>query len=200
MRGYSFFALISRMKNIARWSLMRNNASENVQEHSHMVAVVAHALAVIRRDVFGGEADPGQVASAALYHDASEIFTGDLPTPIKYHDPDIMQAYKRVEAVASAKLLSALPEELRPAYEPLLSNDDSISGKAVSELVKAADTLTAYIKCLDEIKTGNLEFRQAARQSLKKLEALGVPETGYFIERFIPAFDLSLDEMDLTFD
>ena len=185
---------------------MRNNAVENVQEHSHMVAVVAHALAVIRRNVLGGDIDPGAVAAAALFHDASEIFTGDLPTPIKYFDPDIMQAYKRVESVASAKLLSALPEELRPAYEPLLGaesgrNNDAISkgSDSVCALVKAADTLAAYIKCLEEIKTGNLEFRPAAAQSLQKLEALDMPEVSYFVEHFIPAFELSLDELDFTF-
>ena len=195
MMPYSFFALISRMKHITRWSLMRNNAAENVQEHSHMVAVTAHALAVIRRDVFSLDADPGAAAAAALFHDASEIFTGDLPTPIKYFDPDIMSAYKRVESVASRKLLLALPAEMRPAYERLLSpgSDDS-----TMLLVKAADKLAAYIKCLEEIKAGNPEFRPAAQQSLSKLEALDMPEVGYFIEHFIPAFDLSLDEINFS--
>ena len=192
---YSFFALISRMKNITRWSLMRNNAVENVQEHSHMVAVIAHALAVIRRDVLGNNADPGRVAAAALFHDASEILTGDLPTPIKYFDPDIMAAYRRVESVASQKLLSALPEEMRPAYEPLLSLNDP----ETLPLVKAADTLSAYIKCLEELKAGNLEFRLAAEQSRRKLDSIGMPEVDYFIERLIPAFELSLDELDFNF-
>ena len=194
---YSFFALISRMRNITRWSLMRNSAVENVQEHSHMVAVIAHALAVIRRDIFGGPADPGVAAATALFHDASEIFTGDLPTPIKYFDPEIMSAYKRVESVASRKLLSTLPMQMRPAYEPLLSpggNDSAMS------LVKAADKLAAYIKCLDELKSGNLDFRLAAEQSRKKLAALDMPEVGYFIEHFISAFELTLDELDFTFD
>jgi len=190
---YSFFALISRMKNITRWSLMRNSSIENVQEHSHMVAVVAHALAVIRRDVFGHDADPGATAAAALFHDASEIFTGDLPTPIKYFDPDIMTAYKRVEVVASRKLLSSLPTEMRPAYEPLLAaNSDSVT----ASLLKAADKLAAYIKCLEELKAGNSEFRLAAEQSRKKLAALEMPEVEYFIERFISAFELTLDELD----
>jgi len=194
---YSFFALVSRMKNINRWSLMRNSAVENVQEHSHMVAVIAHALAVIRRDVFGHAADPGQTAAFALFHDASEIFTGDLPTPIKYYDTDIMAAYKRVETVASQKLLSALPVELRATYEHLLSPS---GGNDVHMLVKAADNLAAYIKCLEELKTGNLEFKQAAGQSLDKLRALGMPEVEYFIEHFIPAFDLTLDELDFNFE
>jgi 5'-deoxynucleotidase len=180
---YSFFALISRMKNITRWSLMRNSALENLQEHSHMVAVIAHALAVIRRDVFKDEADPDKAAAAALFHDASEIFTGDLPTPIKYFDPDIMAAYKRVESVASLKLIGALPAEMRPAYEKLLSprpEDETFA------LLKAADKLAAYIKCLEELKAGNLEFRHAAAESRKKLDGLRMPEVDYFVERFIP--------------
>ena len=191
-----FFALMSRLKNITRWSLMRNNTAENVQEHSHMVAVIAHALAVIRRDVLRLDADPGAAAAAALYHDASEIFTGDLPTPIKYFDPDIMAAYKNVESVASKKLLSALPEEMRPAYEPLLSpgGDD-----VTANLIKAADKLAAYIKCLEEQKAGNLEFRLAARQTKEKLDALNMPEVEYFTRHFIPAFELTLDEMDFAF-
>ena len=191
---YSFFALISRMRNINRWALMRNSAPENVQEHSHMVAVIAHALAVIRRDVFGQNTDPGQIAAAALFHDASEILTGDMPTPVKYFDPDIMAAYKRVESLASLKLLSTLPEEMRDAYEPLLSMNKS----ETLTLVKAADKIAAYIKCLEELKAGNLEFRLAAEQSRKKLDALDTPEVEYFIEHFIPAFDLSLDELDFS--
>ena len=194
---YSFFALISRMKHIARWSLMRNSDPENLQEHSHMAAVIAHALAVIRRDVLGLAADPDAAAAAALFHDASEIFTGDLPTPIKYFDPDIMSAYKRVESVASLKLLAALPPEMSPAYERLLSPgaDDE-----TSSLIKAADRLAAYIKCLEELKAGNLEFRPAAQQSRNRLDALAMPEVEYFIKNFIPAFELSLDEINLSFE
>ena len=195
--SYSFFAFISRMKNIARWSLMRNSAIENVQEHSHMVAVISHALAVIRRDVFGIHVDPGLAAAAALFHDASEIFTGDLPTPIKYFNPDIMSAYTQVEALASRKLLSALPEKLRPAYEPLLSQN---GGEDILPLVKAADKLAAYIKCLEELKTGNMEFQLAAEQSRVKLAALGMPEVEYFIGQFIPAFELTLDELNFSFE
>jgi 5'-deoxynucleotidase len=191
---YSFFALVSRLRNITRWSLMRNSAVENVQEHSHMVAVIAHALAVIRRDVFGGEADPGKTAAAALFHDASEIFTGDMPTPVKYFDPGIMTAYKKVEAVAARKLATALPAEMRPAYEALLSPEDADT----AAFVKAADTLAAYITCLEELKTGNAEFRSAARQTRAKLDALDMPEVVYFIEHFIPAFELTLDELDFS--
>ena len=195
--SYSFFALISRMKNITRWSLMRNNTLENIQEHSHIVAVIAHALAVIRRDVFGREADPGLAASIALFHDSSEIFTGDMPTPIKYYDAEIMEAYKKVESVASRKLLSALPSEMRPAYKKILSagSDDEML-----ILVKAADRLAAYIKCIEELKTGNLDFRLAAEQSKEKLTLMNLPEVDYFMENFIPAFELTLDELDFSFE
>ncbi|MDR0491058.1 MAG: 5'-deoxynucleotidase [Oscillospiraceae bacterium] len=194
---YSFFALVSRMKNISRWSLMRNSSAENVQEHSHMVAVIAHAPAVIRRDIFNCSADPCQAAACALFHDASEIFTGDLPTPIKYFDPDIMSAYKRVESAASGKLLSSLPAEMRPAYEPLLSSG---CGEDIISLVKAADKLAAYIKCLEELRAGNLEFRLAAEQSRDKLASLNMPEVEYFIEHFAQAFELTLDELDFSFE
>ena len=193
---YSFFAMISRMKNITRWTLMRNNTHENIQEHSHIVAVIAHALAVIRRDVFHCDADPGLAASLALFHDSSEIFTGDMPTPIKYYDAEIMEAYKKVEAVASRKLLASLPTEMRPAYKTLLSPQHD----GISELVKAADRLAAYIKCIEELKTGNLDFRLAAEQSKEKLLNMGLPEVDYFIDNFIPAFELTLDELDFTFE
>lgn len=191
---YSFFALVSRMKNIGRWSLMRNSSQENVQEHSHMVAVIAHALAVIRRDVFLQDAHPGKAAAAALFHDAPEIFTGDMPTPVKYHNPDIISAYKQVEALASQKLITTLPAEMRPAYEALFTPDDS----ETASLIKAADKLCAYIKCLEELKTGNNEFKSAAAQTKAKLKALNMPEVDYFMEHFIGAFELTLDELDFS--
>lgn len=186
-----FFAYISRMRYIDRWALMRNSQKENVQEHSHMVAVLAHALAVIRRDIFGGTIDPGEVAVAALYHDAPEILTGDLPTPVKYFNPDIQAAYKQVEAVSADKLLDMLPDALRPAYEPYLKEEPG----AVHELVKAADRLSAYIKCVEELKMGNNEFRQAADQTLERIKASSLPEVDYFMEHFLPAFSLTLDEL-----
>lgn len=186
-----FFAYISRMRYIDRWALMRNSQKENVQEHSHMVAVLAHALAVIRRDVFGGTVDPGEVAVAALYHDAPEILTGDLPTPVKYFNPDIQSAYKQVEAVSADKLLGMLPDELRPAYVPYLKEEPG----PVHDLVKAADKLSAYIKCVEELKMGNNEFRQAADQTLELLKASPLPEVDYFMEHFLPAFGLTLDEL-----
>ena len=193
MVSFSFFALISRMKNIGRWSLMRNSSQENVQEHSHMVAVVAHALAVIRRDVFGREAHPGKAAAAGLYHDASEIFTGDMPTPVKYHNTDIITAYKKVESLASKKLLTTLPEAMRPSFDELFTLDAETAA-----LIKAADKICAYIKCLEELKTGNSEFKSAAAQTFAKLKAMELPEVDYFMKHFIGAFELTLDELDFS--
>lgn len=190
--AHHFFALISRMRYIGRWGLMRNTFEENIQEHSHMVAVLAHALAVIRRDVFGGDIDPGQAAVLALYHDAPEILTGDLPTPVKYYNPEIRDAYREVETVSARRLLSMLPDALRPAYEPLLLEDPESGYHAV---VKAADKLSAYIKCVEELKAGNSEFRQAAEQTWQALEASPLPEVGYFLEHFMPGFELTLDEL-----
>ena len=186
-----FFAYISRMRFIQRWALMRNTAPENVQEHSHQVAVLAHALAVIRNERFGGRVDAGAVAAAALYHDASEILTGDMPTPIKYDNPAIRKAYKDVEAVAEEKLLHMLPQEFRPLYPPVLRPDAE-----TEQLVKAADKLSAHIKCLEELKAGNLEFRRAAEQTEQALDDFHLPELTYFREHFLPSFRLTLDEME----
>ncbi len=187
-----FFAYISRMKYIARWSLMRSTVQENIQEHSHMVAVLAHALGLVRRDVLGKPCDVEHLAAVALYHDAPEILTGDLPTPIKYHSESIKRAYDEVEDVAVEKLLSALPEALRPAYRELFT---APSRPEEYELVKAADRLSAYIKCVEERKAGNLEFSSAEASSRKKLEALGLPEVDYFLEHFMPGFEKNLDEL-----
>ena len=186
-----FFAYISRMRFIQRWALMRNTAPENVQEHSHQAAVLAHALAVIRNERFGGHLDPGAVAAAALYHDASEILTGDMPTPIKYHDPAIRAAYKDVEAVASRKLLDLLPPELQNAYRPILLEEDG----EIRQVVKAAHKLSAYIKCVEELKAGNNEFREAAAQTRRALESYDMPEVRYFLETFMDSFSLTLDEL-----
>ena len=191
--NYGFYALVSRMKNINRWALMRNSFTENVQEHSHETAVLAHALAAISRDVFGNDADPDRAAAAALFHDASEIITGDMPTPVKYYSDDIREAYKNVEQIAAEKLLSSLPDELRGTYESLLSPPD----EKTRRFVKAADKLSAYIKCVEELKAGNGEFKLAAEQTLSKLRALNMPEVDYFLENFMPAFEMTLDEINL---
>lgn len=186
-----FFAYISRMRFIQRWALMRNTAAENVQEHSHQVAVLAHALAVVRNQYFGGAVDAGKVTVAALYHDASEILTGDMPTPIKYDNPVIQSAYKNVEKVAEKKLLHMLPPELQETYAPILTQSDP----EVEQIVKAADKLSAYIKCVEELKAGNTEFREAAEQTRKALESYDLPEVNYFMNTFMDSFSLTLDEL-----
>lgn len=160
-----FFALLSRMRYITRWGLMRNTFSENIQEHSHQVAVLAHGLALIRREILHLEGpDPDRCAVAALYHDASEILTGDLPTPIKYYNPEIQTAYKQVEWMAGQRLLDMLPQELRSSYEHLVLEDDPDT----LPVVKEADKLSAYIKCLEEQKAGNTEFDSAEAQIDRK--------------------------------
>ena len=189
---FDFFALIGRMKYIIRWSLMRNSERENIQEHSHMVACIAHALGLIRRDVFGKPCDVDQLASITLFHDASEILTGDLPTPIKYHSRRIKSAYDEVEDLASRKLLDTLPSELRGAYADLFS---ACQDKERYELVKAADKISAYIKCIEERKAGNREFASAEESTRRTLEASTLPEVHYFMEHFIPGFEKNLDEL-----
>ena len=190
--SHNFFAYISRMRYIGRWSLMRNSLPENIQEHSHMVAVIAHALGVIRRDVFHIPCDPNEYAAVALYHDSSEILTGDLPTPIKYYSRSINAAYKEVEEIACRKLLSTLPRELQNAFQPLISG---ATEEHCHDLVKAADKLSAYIKCIEERRAGNDEFISAEKQTRELLERSPLPEVKYFMEHFIPAFELTLDEL-----
>ena len=187
-----FFALISRMRYISRWGLMRSSIPENVQEHSHMVAVLAHALGVVRRDVFGEPCDVGTLVCAALYHDAPEILTGDMPTPIKYHSADITNAYQEVERVASDKLANMLPETLRVEFAPLISGEVE---RELKPLLKCADRLSAYIKCVEERKAGNLEFLSAERQTLERIKPMPLKEADYFLENFMPAFEKNLDEL-----
>lgn len=187
-----FFALISRMRYIERWGLMRSSIPENVQEHSHMVAVLAHALGLIRRDIFKKDCDPNFLAAAALYHDAPEILTGDMPTPIKYHSGRISEAYHEVERAASDKLINMLPVELQNAMSPLISGE---VGEDAKYLVKAADRLSAYIKCVEERKAGNREFLSAEAQTRRRIEDMGLPEADYFLKHFMPAFEKNLDEL-----
>ena len=187
-----FYALLGRMRYITRWGLMRNTFSENIQEHSHQVAVLAHALALIRRDILHlPTPDPDRCAVAALYHDASEILTGDLPTPIKYYNPDIKDAYKQVERIAGNRLLDMLPQELRESYEHLVLEDD----ETLNPIVKGADKLSAYIKCVDEQKAGNTEFDSAAAMTMQSLKAMHREELDWFIENCLPAFSLNLDQL-----
>lgn len=187
-----FYALLNRMRYITRWSLMRNSFSENIQEHSHQTAVLAHALALIRRDILGlPTPDPDRCAVAALYHDASEILTGDLPTPIKYYNPKIKDAYKQVEKIAGNQLLDKLPPQLRASYEHLILEDD----KELEPIVKAADKLSAYIKCVEEQKNGNTEFDSAATQTMAAMKAMHREELEWFIDNCLEAFSLNLDQL-----
>ena len=187
-----FYAYISRMRCVKRWALMRNTEEENIQEHSHMVAVLAHGLALIRRDILGLEAEPERAAVAALYHDASEILTGDLPTPIKYYNPRIKEAYKQVERVSGEKLLRLLPEQLQESYAPLIYEED----ERVLAIVKAADKLSAHIKCIEELRAGNQEFASAARQTRQALEQMHLPELDWFLENCLDSFGKNLDELE----
>ena len=187
-----FYALLGRMRYITRWGLMRNSFSENIQEHSHQVAVLAHALALIRREILKLDGpDPDRCAVAALYHDASEILTGDLPTPIKYYNPDIKEAYKQVERIAGQRLLDMLPQELRGCYEHLVMEDEP----EVMPIVKAADKLSAHIKCWEEQKAGNTEFDSAAKQTWDAMKALKMPELDWFLDHCLGAFALNLDQL-----
>jgi 5'-deoxynucleotidase len=191
-----FFAYLSRMKFIRRWGLMHSTYPENIQEHSLRVALVAHALAIIRNRVRGGNINPDRTAALALYHDASEVLTGDLPTPVKYFNPDIKTAYRAIEAAAAKKLLSMIPSELQEDYRAFLSHDaqDAIDQEH-RELVKAADKLCAYLKCLEELSAGNQEFRHAERALKASVEEINLPEVRYFLETFVPSFTLTLDEL-----
>ena len=187
-----FYALLGRMRYITRWGLMRNSFSENIQEHSHQVAVLAHALALIRREILKLDGpDPDRCAVAALYHDASEILTGDLPTPIKYYNPDIKHAYKQVERIAGERLLDMLPPALRESYAPLVLEDD----EEVLPIVKAADKLSAYIKCVEEQKAGNTEFDSAEKATMESLRQMELPELQWFIDNCLEAFALNLDQL-----
>ena len=187
-----FYALLGRMRYITRWGLMRNTFSENIQEHSHQVAVLAHALALIRRDILKLDGpNPDSCAVAALYHDASEILTGDLPTPIKYYNPEIKDAYKQVERIAGNRLLDMLPPELRNSYAQYVLEDDA----ELEPFVKAADKLSAHIKCLEEQKAGNTEFDTAARQSWDAMLAMDRPELTWFLENCLTPFSLNLDQL-----
>jgi 5'-deoxynucleotidase len=188
-----FFAYLSRMKLIERWALMFNVRKENVQEHSLQVAIVAHALCVLRNRRFGGTLNAERAALLAVFHDATEVLTGDMPTPVKYYNAEIKIAYKAIEDNASRALLAQLPTDLRPDYEALfLARAEDAE---LWKVVKAADNICAYIKCLEENAAGNKEFNQAAEITLAKLKSLGRPEVDEFLSQFISSFSLSLDEL-----
>ena len=191
MNGKSFFAMASRMKYINRWGLMRNTNQENISQHSLEVSMIAHALAVINNEVFGGDISPEKTAVVAMYHDMSEIITGDMPTPVKYKNEQIISAYKEIETAANNKLLEKLPDNLKEIYRGILFSRD----ENINKLVKAADKLSAYIKCIEEENAGNREFHKALEATEKSLEKMSCPEADYFIEHFIPAYRLTLDEI-----
>lgn len=187
-----FYALMGRMRYITRWGLMRNTFSENIQEHSHQVAVLAHALALIRRDILHLPApEPDRCAVAALFHDASEILTGDMPTPIKYYNSEIKDAYKQVEHIAGNRLLEMLPPELRPSYEHLVLEDD----KELEPFVKGADKLSAYLKCIEEQKAGNTEFDSAAAMTMQALRDMHREEMDWFLDHCLEPFTRTLDQL-----
>ena len=190
--AYSFFAMLSRMKNIRRWALMRNTRSENICEHSHEVAVIAHALAVITNRHYGGHINAEKCVMLAVYHDVPEILTGDMPTPVKYYNPAIREAYRQVEQSACDKLIEMLPDDLRDEYDALLRPQDKNSEEM--KLVKAADKLSALIKCIEETSQGNREFVSARRATEEAIRAMDMPAVNEFLENYIPAYELTLDD------
>lgn len=192
---YHFFAMLSRMKNINRWGLMRNTRTENLCEHSFETAVIAHALAVLKNARFGGHADPERAATLALFHDASEIMTGDMPTPVKYYSTKIRSAYREVEAEARERLLSFLPEDLRGTYAPLLGAGEEVDVELL-EIVKAADKISAVIKCVEEKRMGNSEFSSAEISLRAAVENMHLPEADCFLREFLPSYSLTLDEQE----
>ena len=191
---YDFYAYMDRMKYIKRWQLMRSTRKENIMEHSQSVAVLSHALVTIHNEVFGGNADVLKTVLYAMYHETSEVMTGDLPTPIKYYNRSIQGAYKELEKSACEKIVSTLPEEMKKGIEPyVMADEDCVE----SRLVKAADRLAAYIKCLEELRSGNGEFSKAKKSIEADLHSKKMPEIEYFFEHFIPSFKLTLDELEV---
>lgn len=191
--NYNFYAYISRMKHIRRWSLMHSIIPENIMEHSEQVAQIAFGLATISNKFFDGNVDVGKCVTIAVFHDVSEVVTGDLPTPIKYYNSDIKNAYKDLEGIANEKLITMIPMDLQNDYEKIIKpNKDSKEYK----LVTAADKIAAYVKCLEEIKGGNKEFSKAKKAIKEKIDKMDMPEVKYFMDNFINGFNLSLDELE----
>lgn len=191
---FHFFSYMARMKHIKRWGLMRNTREENIQEHSLQTAMIAHALALIKNRMFGGNVNAERVLALAVYHEAGEVITGDLATPIKYFNPDIKTAYKQIERVAEEKLVDMLPEALKGDYESLILSRDAEA--ELYAIVKAADKICAYLKCVEEMSAGNSEFEKAKNAIEKTIKEMGRPEVNYFMETFVPSFELTLDELN----
>ena len=190
---YDFYAYMDRMKYIKRWQLMRSVREENIMEHSQSVAILTHALALIRNKIFGGNVDVNKAVLYALYHETAEVMTGDLPTPIKYFNHRIQGEYKQLERLSCEKLLSMLPAELESELSAYVLNDES---SEEYKLVKAADKLSAYIKCLEELRSGNAEFSKAKKTIEADLKRRDMPELDYFFEHFISSYSLTLDELE----
>lgn len=188
-----FFAYISKIRWIVRWGLKRNAIPENVMEHSWEVATISHALAIIANKRFGGSYDPNAVATAALYHDVSEVITGDMPTPIKYHSDDMQKAFKKVELQAERELIQLLPEDLRQEFSQFVISDQIPT--EIKRLIKGADTIAAFLKCQEELKAGNTEFTKAAEDITQRLTIFNMPEVDAFLEIFAPSYKLTLDEL-----
>ena len=190
--AYAFLAYMSRLKLISRWSLMRNTQPENDAEHSLQVAMIAHTIALIGRERYRRDVDPEHVLSLAVYHDATEVMTGDLPTPVKYHNEELRSAYHRLEDVSAERLVSLLPPDLQPAFSPYLKQEPGYA----RTVVKAADRISAYIKCLEEKRAGNREFDYAAENVKQSIDAMDLPEVTDFLREFLPAFEMTLDELN----
>lgn len=190
---YDFYAYMDRMKYIKRWQLMRSTREENIMEHSQLVTVLAHALVTVHNEVYGGKADVLKTVLYATYHETSEVMTGDLPTPIKYYNRSIQGAYKELEKSACEKIVNTLPEKMRGEIAPYVQADEN---SVEYSLVKAADRLAAYIKCLEELRSGNKEFSKAKKSIEEDLRNRKMPEIEYFFEHFIPSFELTLDELE----
>ena len=190
--SFPFFAYLSRLRLIHRWSLMRNTVPENDAEHSLQVAMIAHAIAIIARDRYGKDVDPEHVLSLAVYHDATEVMTGDLPTPVKYHSDELRGAYHRLEELSADRLLALLPEDLQPAFTPYMKQASGYE----HTLVKAADRISACIKCMEEQRAGNREFDYAAENVKAAIDAIALPEVQDFLRDFLPAFEMTLDELN----
>jgi len=189
---FPFFAYLARLKLISRWSLMRNTQPENDAEHSLQAAMIAHGIALIGRERYGRKADPEHVLALAVYHDATEVMTGDLPTPVKYHSDELRDAYHRLEDLSARRLISLLPEDLRTPYTPYLKQEAGYE----RDIVKAADRISAFIKCLEEKRAGNREFDYASENIRKSIEQIDLPEVRDFLRDFLPAFDMTLDELN----
>ncbi len=192
MEQYNFFAMVNRMKLIDRWALMHNTSKENIAEHSHSVAVIAHALALIGNKEFGKSYDADRVALLALYHDTTEVITGDMPTPVKYYNDEIKSVYKDIEDIAGKRLLSMLPEDYIADYEPFFNHKEE--DKDLWALVKAADKISALIKCIEENRMGNKEFEIALKSQEQKIADIDLPEVKFFSDHFLHSYYLTLDE------